>query len=132
MNEQQKTLIHYRRQKAKETLSEAEIMFANRKFFGCVNRLYYAAFYQVIALLLVKELFSVKHGGVMAMFNGHFVKTGLIETRMGKLYGRLFEFRQKADYGDFVKFDEQDIQQWLNDTREFLTVLDGLIDKFIK
>jgi len=42
----------------------------------CVNRLYYACFYAVSALLIQQGLSSSKHTGVRSLFNRHYVKTG--------------------------------------------------------
>lgn len=47
--------IKYRRERAKETLEEAEIMLDNNKLIAAVNRIYYAIFYEVLALLLKKD-----------------------------------------------------------------------------
>ena len=44
-------LIRYRIQRAFETLDEARLMAESDHWNGCVNRLYYACFYAVNALL---------------------------------------------------------------------------------
>lgn len=75
---QEQELIAYRRSKAKETLQDGKILFEARRYPSAVNRIYYALFYAVTALLLTKGLSSSKHGGVMALFNEHFVKTGKV------------------------------------------------------
>jgi uncharacterized protein (UPF0332 family) len=48
-------LIKYRKESALETYEEALIFSDNDKWNVCVNRLYYACFYAVTALL-------IKHG----------------------------------------------------------------------
>ena len=45
--------------------------------YGAANRIYYACFYATVALLLTRNLSSLKHSGVMALFNRHFVRGGL-------------------------------------------------------
>ena len=66
-----------------------------------LNRLYYAAFYAARALLATKALDSSRHSGVIALFQEHFVKTGLITTDAARALPRAFEKRQTSDYGDF-------------------------------
>lgn len=100
-------LIQYRREKAKETLEDAKILFRAKRLFSTLNRIYYALFYEVMALLLTKDLSSPKHTGIRALFNEHFVKTKKVSVDNGKFYSRMFDFRQKGDYGDFVKFEEK-------------------------
>jgi len=53
-----KDIIIYRRNKAKETLEDAEILFKAGRFPSSMNRIYYACFSEVIALLLIKGLSS--------------------------------------------------------------------------
>lgn len=64
-------------------------------------------FYEVLALLHTKELSSAKHTGVRALFNEHFVKAGIVPVELGRLFSRMYEFRQKSDYGDFVKIQPE-------------------------
>ncbi len=78
--------------KAKETIIEAEAMADISHWNTCTNRLYYACFYAVLALLMENGMSSSKHSGVRGLFNLHFVKTGLIPENLGKLYNNLFYF----------------------------------------
>lgn len=53
MTEQEKSeLVTYRIQRAKETLKEVDILIDNQFWTTSINRLYYACFYAVSALLL--------------------------------------------------------------------------------
>ena len=54
-------LIHYRLERARETLEEALLMYRERHWNACINRLYYACFYAVTALLALKGLEAGKH-----------------------------------------------------------------------
>ena len=54
------------------------------------NRLYYAAYYAVTALLIKDGLSAQTHHGVIHMFNLHYIKTGKLDSKYGRLYGRLF------------------------------------------
>jgi len=40
-------LIRYRREKSKETLEDAYILFRAGRLFSALNRIYYALFYEV-------------------------------------------------------------------------------------
>jgi len=63
--------IRYRIRRAKETLVEAEAMAQIGHWNACVNRLYYACFYAVTALLLQRNLLSSKHTQVRSLLNRH-------------------------------------------------------------
>lgn len=122
-------LIKYRREKAKETLQDGKILFEAKRFSSAVNRLYYALFYEVTALLLTCDLSSSKHSGVMALFNEHFVKTKKVNIESGKFYSRMFEFRQKSDYSDFVQFEEEKVKEWLEKSELFIEEIEKVIEK---
>lgn len=75
------TLIAYRLKRAAETLTEAQLMQREAHWNTCANRLYYAAFYAVSALLAHEGYVASKHTGIKAMFNQHFVKTGMVTKK---------------------------------------------------
>jgi len=125
-------IINYRRERAKETLEEAKIMFDNSKLFATVNRIYYAIFYESVALLLTKGLYSSKHSGIRSLFNREFVKTGIVGEEFGDFFNKMFEFRQRGDYEDFVEFNKEDIKTWLEKAEEFIKVIDEIVAKAIE
>lgn len=105
-----KDLIHYRMSRAYETLEDARLLAQENRWNSVVNRLYYAAFYAVIALLLHIDQHSSTHSGTQSNFSRYFIKTGLIEKSLGKSYSELFSWRHKGDYGDLFDFDKEKLQ----------------------
>ncbi len=120
-------IIQYRMERARESLEDAKFLFDRGSLNSAVNRIYYAVFYEISALLLIKELYSSRHSGVRAMFHTHFVKTGKASKKSGEFYSVIFEFRQKGDYEDFVRFDGDKIKQWLLEAEELIDEIDVLI-----
>ena len=112
--------IQYRFRRAEESLVEANILFQNKRWNATINRLYYACFYAVIALLLSHGIRTQTHDGARLQFGLHFVKTGLIDKRFGKLYSKLFDYRQKGDYGDLYDFDAETVNPLINSVAEFI------------
>ena len=90
---------------------------------SCANRLYYACYYAVSALLATKGLASSKHTGIKALFNQHFVKTGLVPKENGRLYNRLFDARKEGDYVDFVVFERDDVEPWIPQVKDFIEII---------
>lgn len=86
-------------------LDEANLLLEQRHFTGALNHLYYAAFYAARALLATKTLDSSRHSGVIALFQEHFLKTGLIPPDVARALPRAFEKRQTSDYGDLTSSD---------------------------
>ena len=92
-----KELIVYRLDRANETMLEANLL-ANEGFYNAaINRLYYACFYAVQALLLKNQITATTHAGVKSMLGLHFVSKGLLPKELGKTFSRLFEIRHSGD-----------------------------------
>ncbi|MGD0078384.1 MAG: HEPN domain-containing protein [Sedimentisphaerales bacterium] len=129
MTEEKRALVEYRLGRARETLNEAKILFDAGKMNAYVNRLYYACFYAVSALLLTRNFSTSKHGYLRSLLHREFIKTGLIPKVQGDHFDLLFDSRHKGDYEDFVKFDAKDVAGWLKPTEEFVFHIDRLIQK---
>ncbi len=54
-DEDRKTLIEYRIQKAKEAIEDAQFLIENDKLNLAINRIYYGMFYVLTALALKHE-----------------------------------------------------------------------------
>jgi len=130
MTKEEKALIAYRMERAHEAIEEAEMLFNANHINLYVNRLYYACFYAVSALLLTKDLSTSKHGYLRSLMHREFVKTGLIPKELGGHFDMLFDSRMKGDYSDFVVFKADDVSGWLERTRDFVKHIEGLISKF--
>jgi uncharacterized protein (UPF0332 family) len=124
---QRDDLIQYRLERSKETFEEARIMKQARHWNACANRLYYACFYAVIALLEKHGFASSKHSGVKSLFNRHFVKTGVVSKEHGKLYNNLFETRQEGDYIDFVSFNAESMEPLFPKVENFISTISQLL-----
>ncbi|MFH0812683.1 MAG: HEPN domain-containing protein [Pseudomonadota bacterium] len=122
-------LIEYRLNRAKEVLKEAEVMAEMNHWETCINRLYYACFYAVSAVLLKHGLASSKHTGVRGLFNTHFIVTGIIPKDYGRLYNLLFKYRQQSDYEDFFTIDEAIVKQWIEEAKAFVDLISESISQ---
>ena len=120
-------IISYRINRTYETLEDARILADSKRWNACVNRLYYACFYAVSALLIQNDLSSSKHTGVRSLFNFHFVKTGKVPNDIARIYNDLFERRQESDYSDFFSFQESQIFPWISQADIFIDYVLKLI-----
>ena len=100
-------IVYYRVERSEETLAEADCLAENGHFSGAVNRLYYACYYIVTALLLAHEIQASTHAGVRSMFALKFIKPGKIDMSHGKFFNEIFELRHSNDYDDFIFCDKE-------------------------
>jgi uncharacterized protein (UPF0332 family) len=129
MTEEQKRIIAYRLKRARETLASAKTLLDAQEYIGAVNRLYYACFYAVTALLESRSLVSSKHSGVLSLFNKHFVRPGIIQDELGKFYKHLFEKRHEGDYTDFIEFTQERVDEMHKSAFNFIDEVTRLIEK---
>ncbi len=78
--------IKYRLNRAKETYSDAIFLFEKGSINSSINRLYYSAFYAVIALLLANDIEVKSHNGVKQKLGEEFISKG----KLSKVHAKTF------------------------------------------
>ena len=126
--EENDELVSYRLKKAKEALKDATDLVESKKWNLAVNRIYYASFYAVIALLAKKEIYTKTHAGAKQMFGLHFIKTGAISAELSNFYVKVFSMRQSGDYEDFCDYEETDVIDLLVPANELINTIETRIN----
>lgn len=127
MTKEQNDYIKYRLQRATDTLNDARLLAENERWNSSINRLYYACFYAVSALLYYHSIEAKTHKGVRIKFMNEFIKTGLFDKEYGRLFSDLFDWRQEGDYSDFISFDKSLTIPLIKKSEDFI----DLIRKFL-
>ncbi len=60
------------------------------------------------------------HSSSKSLFSLHFVKTGKIDKKYGRLFSELFDLRQKSDYDNIYEYDEKSTQVLFKPVEEML------------
>ena len=122
-------LAHHRIARAHAALDEADLLIEQQYFSGALNRVYYAAFYAARALLATRNLDSSRHSGVIALFQEHFVRTGLVPTDTARALPRAFEKRQTSDYGDFSEPSSDEVRALRGQIEAFVRTCQQAVQK---
>lgn len=120
-------LVDYRIVRAKETYYDALLLVEKERWNSAINRLYYAAYYAVTALLLNANYHPTTHNGAKANFSAFFIKTALIPSNFGRIYSQLFTWRQKGDYDDLFDFTPDKVTPYISLVDDLI----NCIEKFI-
>lgn len=104
------TIVAYRLQKSEDMFTAAEALAAIGQWDSVVNRLYYAAYHAVSALVYYTGGKAKTHSGLKNIFHELFIKPGKLNMRSGETYEILYVSRHDADYADFVTFEELEIR----------------------
>lgn len=78
--------------------------------------------------MLFENLEASSHKGIKTMLGLHFVKTGRLQAKYGRIYQQLFENRQSGDYEDFIYCDKELYDELFPQAKEFVSVLNSLIN----
>ncbi len=119
--------IKYRIERAKGTITEIQKHIENKFWNTAINRMYYACFYAVSALLAVDRIEVSSHSGVRQKFGEHFVKTSRFDKDLAKHFTELSEKRHKGDYNDFYDYDEETVLQLYPVTQRFVYEIEKLL-----
>jgi hypothetical protein len=124
-----KTLITYRIASALEKLKSAVDLLEKEDYKDSVSRSYYAIFTAARALLATRQLDSAKHSGVIALFNQHFVKNGIVPKETSKLIEKAKLYREQADYGDFFIVSKEEAEAQIESAKRFIDNVKSGIEK---
>ena len=91
------------------------------------NRLYYAAFHTVSALLIKDGHEVSSHKGATAMFGRYYIVTGQLPQQFGKLYSQLQTLREKSDYNCSFTAKQEDIEPLIGQTCDMLAKIKKLV-----
>jgi len=127
-DEAKKTLIKLWMDKAVESLASAELELNEGHTNFAVNRLYYACFYSVTALLLRDGRQFTKHSAVRSEFSRTYIKSNRIDVKWNKFYQKLFEDRQEGDYIPTASFEQAEVSASIQQAHEFIDLIRNLIN----
>ena len=120
VEDNRKDIVAYRIERAHTALEQAKLNLKLNCLEVTANRLYYAAYYVVSALLIANKIPAHSHEGNVTQFGLHFVKTGKVDREEGKLLSHLLTMRLKGDYSDRFGLTEADVLPYIEPTEAFI------------
>lgn len=94
---------------AHERMKTAGILLDAGDYKAVANRLYYAVFSAMRAVLALDGFDSKKHSGIISRFRQSYIKTGTFSTEMSKIIDDLEVIREDNDYDDFFIISKEDV-----------------------
>lgn len=133
MTEQDKirALVASRDAQMRDALRAARTLIEAGLPRDAVNRVYYAIYYRMMALLLVRRMESSTHSGTLTLFSREFVKEGLVPRELARIAHHAFERRLEADYtGREVSQDEAEVL--LTKARQFVEETESVLNDLLR
>ena len=126
-NDERTTLVALELRKAHETFEEIGILTAANRWSGAANRLYYAVFHAISALLIHDGHSVNTHNGSHAVFNLQYIKTGILPIEYGRLYNQLQTMREESDYNCVYEVEPEELQERIEPARQLIQAIEELI-----
>ena len=126
-DEERQILVNLEKEKALNTFDEMSVLRQAGLWNNIANRLYYAAFHAVSALLINDHHNISSHQGAVIMLHQHYVKTGILSKEDGAFYSQLQTLREKSDYNCTYNATEADTAPRIEQTKQFIDKILNLI-----
>lgn len=121
------TLVTLELKKAHETFEEIAILTAANKWGGAANRLYYAVFHAINALLIHDGHIVNTHKGSHAVFSLNYIRTGILPVEYGRLYSQLQTMREESDYNCVYEATEEELGERIEPARRLIEKIEELV-----
>lgn len=126
-DEERQILVKLEKEKALNTFAEIPILRQAGLWNNIANRLYYAAFHAVSALLLNDHHNIGTHQGAVVVLHQFYVKTGILSKQEGSFYSQLQTMRERCDYNCTYYATEEDTAPRIEQTKQFIDKVLDLI-----
>lgn len=121
-NEERTLIVSMQLEKSARFLTEAETVAGLGLWDVVANRIYYAVFHAVAALLIHDGIEVHSHKGAGLMFGRRYVMTGIFTPEDGRLYAKLQDLREKSDYNLVYRSNQLEMNPLLEKSK-------GLIER---
>lgn len=126
-NDERTTLVTLELKKAHETFEEITILTTANKWSGAANRLYYAVFHAINALLIHDGHITNTHKGSHAVFNLNYIKTGILSIEYGRLYNQLQTMREESDYNCVYEVEADELRERIEPAQKLIEEIERLV-----
>ena len=118
--EERKIIVGLEIEKAENIVSQINELEKLSYWDNIANRLYYALFHAVSALLIFDKHNVSTHKGSIVLFGQFYIKTGVFNINDGRLSSQLQTIREKSDYNCAYQTSEDEIKPLIYPTIELI------------
>ena len=118
--EERKIIVGLEIEKAENIVSQINELEKLFYWDNIANRLYYALFHAVSALLIFDKHNVSTHKGSIVLFGQFYIKTGVFNINDGRLFSQLQTIREKSDYNCAYQTSEDEIKPLIYPTIELI------------
>lgn len=128
-DEERRIMVELEIERAEKILLQFPTLVEQHYWDTLVNRMYYAAFHAVSALLIHNAIRAQTHKGAIILFNKEFVRTGVFSAEEGHLFSQLESLRERGDYNCFVETTEDELLPLIEPLKALVEKIKNIIRK---
>jgi len=125
--EERRIIVDLEIEKAYRIYNQALIMMHEKQWDGMANRLYYAVFHAVSALLIMDNHTVNTHKGSHALFAQYYVKTDRLPKSYGDLYQKMERLREESDYNCTYSEEPELLQNNVEPAKEMIDTIAAMV-----
>lgn len=126
-DEERRIMVELEIERAERIMQQFPTLVNQQYWDTLVNRMYYAVFHAVTALLIHNGIRVGTHKGALIMFNKEFVHKGIFTVDEGRLFSQLEGLRERGDYNCFIDATEEEVVPFLEPLQELVKKIKSLI-----
>lgn len=120
-DEERRIIVGLELEKSFNTITQIPELQRLGYWDNIANRLYYAVFHAVNALLINDGHPVNTHKGVIALFGNYYIRTGIFASEDGRLYSDLQTMRNNSDYNCSYDTTQQEIEPLIDPAKNLIT-----------
>ena len=126
--DERRIMVELELERAERILQQLPTLAQQQYWDTLTNRMYYAAFHAVSALLIANGIQVGTHKGAIIKFNSEFVRKGVFTTEEGRLFSQLESLRERGDYNCFIDATEQEIMPFVEPLKALIAKIKTVIN----
>ena len=126
-DEERKTIVNLEYEKSLSFLKQVDDIAAMNFWDTAANRMYYAIFHAVLALLIKDGYKASTHKGTMSLFGVYYVRTGKFTADEAWLYTELQSLREKSDYNCVYVTTEKEMRPLIEPLKQFIAKVGNML-----
>ena len=126
-DEKRAVVVGLEMEKAYRTFDDACLLSENGRWSSAANRLYYAVFHAVSALLIHDGHLVKSHKGAAVAFRKYYVATGVILQQQAMLFSKLEDLREESDYNCHYNVSADEVTSSLPSAKSLIDTIAELV-----
>jgi len=126
--EDRRIIVQLELEKVDKTLRQLYVQLDAKLWDLAANRLYYALFHAVSAMLILDHHEIGTHRGAVNRFSMYYVKTGLFSKQEGRLYSQLQSLREDGDYNCSFDVEQDEVEHYIQPTLTLINKIKQYIE----